>query len=66
MDKITNKRTIGSKEIRDTYLNGCSAVTLWRLRKNSKKFPKPVRIGGLLLWDREGIERWYLSLKVEA
>lgn len=60
--KDYEKQTIKSEEIRGTYLGGCSNVTFWRLRKKDDSFPKPIRIGGLLLWDRAQVECWYLQL----
>lgn len=65
MDDIT-KHTIKARELRQVYLGDCSSVTLWRLRKKDSSFPKPIKVGGLLLWDRETVERWYQERLAEV
>ena len=61
--KQSNKISMTSQEIRSIYLANCSATTFWRVRKRYTSFPKPIKLGGLLLWDRQEIENWYDQIK---
>ena len=61
--KQSNKISITGQEIRSNYLANCSATTFWRMRKRDTSFPKPIKLGGLLLWDRKEIENWYDQIK---
>ena len=56
--------SIDAKEIRTKYLNNCSVTTFWRLRKRIDTFPKAIRVGGLVFWDRAEIEIWYNQIKI--
>ena len=60
------KQTIKARELRKVYLGDCSSVTLWRLRKKDISFPRPLKLGGLLLWDRDEVECWYQAQRVGA
>lgn len=65
MEKF-NTISITGPEIRSIFLGNCSATTFWRIRKRYTSFPKPIKIGGLVIWNKEEVTTWYINQKAGA
>ena len=55
---LSPRPLLTAKELAE--LLGVSLRSIWR-RKNDGTLPKPVRLGRIVRWHRQSVERWLLG-----